>query len=632
MSSSSPSSIQSPGIASPQGESFSQNGLSKFISTPKKKVSRAPSPSILYNGASGARGFSLPSEMVPDTRADFNLLSPFNLISLCINVLPIYLVSLASYLTNLIIITISYLYLLILSLYHHHLGHTLDPNHPISLQSISEFCSSHRIPKIFVEGLLISLFSAVMTAQADSVKDAPAAEILAYIAATFGEDHCTVETGVDKVENALIERLTKKCRDHGIHTNSQVVGILPGKIKGQVSLRVVKEEEEEEGDLQASSDNSQESMENNSQESQFDGFSHVIFATQANQTSKFLECYSTALTTQSSSSTSIINEKEIRRLSTISRKLKSFKYETSVVTNHTDRSLLPPDEKDWRDLNLVSPAFEAQVDSFTPSNLNAKGSLSRLNTKFSTSNRPNETSPRLSNIRQDFVSTPLSSSEDSSLGWSYSTGLSSENEDEELPDLTRNRNDDGKSLLVGKHEEADGMDLSEMIRKLDSISDPLRDGNHTMATHIIQRRVHPDVSSSDVRNQVETYPKASRRSSTSKLVEAHDGPLLMQTTNALPGLGPRPEFVLSVSKFDRVVLSREGKMSQIGLFDFVKAERRSTGTFSRIFEGRSKDWKMKVGNLQGKGINENEEDRDRPGIWVCGSWGPGIPLLEGESN
>lgn len=627
---SSPSSIQSPGIASPQGESFSQNDLLKFISTPKRKVSRAPSPSILYNGASGARGFSLPSEMIPDTLADFNLLSPFNLISLCINVLPIYLVSLTSYLTNLIIITISYLYLLILSLYHHHLGHTLNSNHPISLQSISEFCSSHRIPKIFVEGLLISLFSAVMTAQADSVKDAPAAEILAYIAATFGEDHCTVETGVDNVENALVERLTKKGSDHGIHTNCKVVGILPGEIKGQVSLRVVKEEDEE--DLQAGSDDSQEPMESNSQESQFDGFSHVIFATQANQTAKFLEYYSNALRTQSSSSTSIINEKEIRRLSTISRKLKSFKYETSVVTNHTDRSLLPPDEKDWRDLNLVSPVFEAQVNSFNLSDLNAKGSLSRLNTKFSTSNRPSEISPRFSNIKQDFVSTPLSSSEDSSLGWSYSTGVTSENEDEELPDLTRNRNNDGKSLLVGKHEEVDGTDLSEMIRKLDSISDPLRDGNHTMATHIIQRRVYPNYSSSEVRNQIENCPKASRRGSTSKLVEAHDGPLLMQTTNALPGLGPRPEFVLSVSKFDRVVLSREGKMSQTGLFDFVKVEKRSFGTISSVFEGRSKDWKMEVGHLQGKGINEIEEERDRPGIWVCGSWGPGIPLLEGESN
>jgi len=433
-----------------------------------------------------------------------------------------------------------------------------------------------------------------MTAQKESVKKAPAAEILEYVARTFGKDHCTVRTGVEKVEKALMKNF--KERDERIHTGCKVVGIIPGSVKGLVDLKV--------------------EIEGNDEETQtFEAFHHVILATQANQSSKFLDAYVEALTSQDQNSSSSRNEKEIERLGHISRKLKAFKYETSVVINHTDRSLLPEDEKDWRDLNLVSPSIDQQL----------KQDQLRINTSTQSSRSHCQSPKRVDKIGQARrnevldLDSPSStegsgstSSSSPSFGWSYSAGTISETEtemEEGAPEESRKGSLHRPSLNASE--------LKQMILKLDSCSENLKNGNHTMATHIIQSPASPLTSS---------FSLSSSSPSSSRLLEAYNGPLLMQTTNALPGLGPRPELVLSVTNFDRVVLSQEGKNSQSGLYDFGRKEgtkERKGWTFAK-----AEDWEMKLGELQGVG-KSTEDGSKGVGIWVCGSWGPGIPLLEG---
>jgi hypothetical protein len=202
-------------------------------------------------------------------------------------------------------------------------------------------------------------------------------------------------------------------------------------------------------------------------------------------------------------------------------------YEESVVVNHTDRSVLPPAESDWRDLNLVSPKL-GQASSSRTSQL--------------------------------------------------------------------------------RHRSRDEAAASE---------------TQTMATHILARQLPSSA----------TPAAASARS------------LLLQTTNPLPSLSPSQEHVLSVSRFERVILTRGSKAATTGLYDWREGAARSAAPAS-VDEARrrgplrrlatalaqrlwrrvvpSSRWHLELGTLQGCA------DERFPQMWMCGSWSPGIPLLEGE--
>lgn len=74
------------------------------------------------------------------------------------------------------------------------------------------------------------------------------------------------------------------------------------------------------------------------------GFSHIIFATQANSGIPILESYRSSLPLKSL---------QQRQIDAQIACLRRFKYVRTVVVNHTDELLLPAHPSDRRDLNLV---------------------------------------------------------------------------------------------------------------------------------------------------------------------------------------------------------------------------------------------------------------------------------------
>ncbi|CEH14530.1 hypothetical protein CBOM_02368 [Ceraceosorus bombacis] len=449
-----------------------------------------PSPHLLYEGSSGARGVSLPSRLFMTSNAlgQESLQSEGSAGAAAL--VSRHVDSLKAYLSTLITLIISYLYLLIVALWHHHLGNTTDPTHPLATTPLSDWCEHHKLRRSFVDTILIPMFSAVMTARGQTVKEAPAAEILAYIAATFSRSHFTVAAGVRAVQ----ERLLSELQPSHIHTGTSVVAVLPASSRSGAANLLVREDDTEHLHTD---------------------FAHVILATQADQSARFLAAYSDTLLSYpvTSKGERLACSLESKRIRVTAEALARFRYERSVVINHTDASLLPPNKKDWRDLNLVtlphSSAFSSQA----------------------------------------------------------------------------------------------------------SISEA------TMATHIICK-----ASSSSSRNHV-----------------------LLQTTNPLDSLYPDKSCIISQSSFDRAILSIHAKQSSGALFEWRPRNISATlaldradhlSIFQRAKAGlqrlvlRVRDralgptWEMHVGHAQG--APSSIEAAPFPGIWTCGSWSTGIPLLEGE--
>lgn len=137
-----------------------------------------PSPHLLYEGSSGARGVSLPSRLFMTSNAlgQKSLHSESNAGAAAL--LTQHVDNLKTYLSMLVTLVFSYLYLLIIALWHHHLGHTTDPSHPLATTPLFAWCEQHHFRNCFVDTILIPMFSAVMTAGDQTVREAPVAEIL----------------------------------------------------------------------------------------------------------------------------------------------------------------------------------------------------------------------------------------------------------------------------------------------------------------------------------------------------------------------------------------------------------------------------------------------------------------------
>jgi len=86
----------------------------------------------------------------------------------------------------------------------------------------------------------------------------------------------------------------------------------------------------------------------------YSGFHHLVFATQASSAVPLLGTYMANLP----------SDAETQRAAVMAqiRCLKSFKYRTTIVINHTDESLLPEAEHDRRDLNLVTSGWTADEE------------------------------------------------------------------------------------------------------------------------------------------------------------------------------------------------------------------------------------------------------------------------------
>jgi hypothetical protein len=98
-----------------------------------------------------------------------------------------------------------------------------------------------------------------------------------------------------------------------------------------------------------------------SQLNTFDGFSHVIFATEANTAATILRTYSSSLTQGSSTNPSLTQE--ATRISHLADALGTISYRQSIVINHTDSSLLPNALSDRREINLFTCRTPSSFDN-----------------------------------------------------------------------------------------------------------------------------------------------------------------------------------------------------------------------------------------------------------------------------
>lgn len=479
------------------------DGKASTSSSSSSTASRVPTPSLLYEGSSGIRGFSLPSSLKrrppsPQTSAD--CISPLAQAHAMLDDLTTRFNESRAYLSSVTLFALGYLYLLVVSLWHHYTGHTRDPNHPIARQTLQDyFCASStssHLPTLdhtFLHNILVPLFSAMMTVQASSVLRAPVADIMDYVALTFARSHLTAAAGVLEVERSISAPLDPR----NVHVECLVQGLRRDK-EGRIEIDVVEGSDAAVGVART-----------------YRSFDHVILATQANQSATFVE----SLVEASTSS----DEAEKSGLIEMLDRLRRFTYEDSQVVNHTDRSLLPLRREDWRDLNLVSPGGGVEGDSRTGSR----------------------------------VSSPTSSSSSPS------------------PSRSPSRRGALASTLLAN--------------------------THTMASHVLLRRPS------------RRHGVSSSSSSSAAAADEAEEEVLIQTTNPLLPLHPHPSTILSSSHFERAVLTMEGKAAQAGLFEWQRAPRQWT----RWGWGSGR-WEMELGELQGKAR-----------VWVCGSWSPGIPLLEG---
>lgn len=336
-------------------------------------TTKAPSPNIIYNGANGLGGVSLPS----------HLRNPSFPSRITISDILTHLNQIRTYFSSLITLILGYFQLLIIALWHHYLGHTSDPSHPLRSYTLQDLLQNPfpprpapsrfsirntiqatiesllrkiiRLNDEFAHHTLAPLFSAVMTCTLASVWSCPATQVLDYVALTLGKDHFVVKDGVRSVVTALLRHLPppSPCLPSeeqvgGVWTNAEVRSV-SYRDRGAY-IRVFHHPpsgaEEMLREHSSGSATTDPTFVKEGREREHGPYHHVIFATQANQTAHFLRQYSESIPA---------NHVEKDRLRQVIGALDRFKYEKSTVVNHMDPQLLPKNELDWRDLNLVTP-------------------------------------------------------------------------------------------------------------------------------------------------------------------------------------------------------------------------------------------------------------------------------------
>lgn len=149
-----------------------------------------------------------------------------------------------------------------------------------------------------------------------------------YCWLTLGTNHYVVTNGVREVVSQLSRNLTN------IHLSSPIISIRPDPENSQLI-----------------------SIECSSGEV-LHGFHHLVFATQASSAVPLLGSYMNNLPSNAETQRTVVMDQI--------RCLRSFKYRSTIVINHTDDTLLPDDRQDRRDLNLITSGWpeeeEGQAD------------------------------------------------------------------------------------------------------------------------------------------------------------------------------------------------------------------------------------------------------------------------------
>ncbi|ORX44416.1 hypothetical protein DM01DRAFT_1329083 [Hesseltinella vesiculosa] len=214
------------------------------------------------------------------------------------------------------IVGISYLRLMLFCLWYNYRGHFSNTSHPVTRLTLGQWFNYAKIHPYFAHEVFIPLFAAVCTNRWQSMLNYPASDVLQYMAKGLFQESYVVTHGVREVVRRLVAPVSKK--HIGIHIQ---------KIRPSSDSNFLYALEDDKGQIYKCH--------------------HVIFATQANQARKILE---------TSSQGDAFLDGLLAQISS----LKKFKYETSLVINHTDIRLLPSDKRHWRTLNLAQ--IDATVD------------------------------------------------------------------------------------------------------------------------------------------------------------------------------------------------------------------------------------------------------------------------------
>ena len=349
-----------------------------MLSGADDEKTREITTSMIYNGASGREGVSMPSTVVPDARKNVSLLStPLAFTFALLTDLHAYGV----FVLSTLVLLLFYLRLVVLSLPIHipdqlHIPFTLYsislkwipiPRRPtnkfLTLLEWTEMTTPRgRIVRfleldvrwqLFVEDVLVPLFSAVCTASRESVWEHPVEEFLGaqirprirsdhsyldadYVWLTFGTHHYVVTDGVRDV----VRRITRPIPPTNIHLSTRIVALA---YNADVPLQQPTVDIQcEDGTI-------------------YTDFAHIIVATQADHAANLLDSYLDTLPSRVSTVKKNQSALDTHRSLVASQveNLRRFTYCRTLVVNHTDSTLLPSDRRDWRDLNLVmAPAID----------------------------------------------------------------------------------------------------------------------------------------------------------------------------------------------------------------------------------------------------------------------------------
>ncbi|GAA6039886.1 hypothetical protein JCM8097_006783 [Rhodosporidiobolus ruineniae] len=269
---------------------------------------------------------------------------------------PSQITSLPSRLSHLLrsaLLTLSYLYLLLLAFLYVSLGlsrpaplaaasplanarRRVVQHFTVAAEPLDVWSARRRFPREMRE-LLRVLMGAVATVGREDAGKLPVGEILEYITSTFASPHYLTAPsfGVRGVVAALVKPLPPS----NVHLGVSISRIEPSPSGGYTLVYATKEGGEERMEVE-----------------------HVVFATQADQAALLLSSLvaSTPSSSSPSSPTPAARAKE-RLLAA----LRSFTYARTLVVTHTDTSVLPPAEGDRRDLNLAVFDDAAAVEAAT---------------------------------------------------------------------------------------------------------------------------------------------------------------------------------------------------------------------------------------------------------------------------
>ncbi|KAI8390898.1 Per1-like-domain-containing protein [Radiomyces spectabilis] len=229
---------------------------------------------------------------------------------------------------RLLIVAFSYTKLMTMALWSHYRGHLYDSDHPVASLTLQEWLEQHHIHPFFVHEIFVPLFAAVCTNSWQSMMEYPATYILEYMARGLFQESYVVDCGVKQVVAALSRPLKH------VHLGTQITCITPNETPGQGRLVL---------------------HEQNGNRSDFD---HIVFATQGNQALKILSNCQKYLSSPTPRDDGYDQWKKqhqlVQDLSVQIDMLQRFKYDPSLVINHTDTRLLPHDQSQWKVLNFAT--------------------------------------------------------------------------------------------------------------------------------------------------------------------------------------------------------------------------------------------------------------------------------------